>query len=93
MPARFRPCRSCDRSRRWQAVDFFGDGTRIPLITVSPYAKNGFVDRTCYDHVSILKFIEANWKLPPVSKRSCDNLHPLHLAHEPYRPLNGPAIR
>lgn len=76
-----------------QAVDFFGDGTRIPFIAVSPYAKKGFVDHTYYDHVSILKFIEANWKLPPVSKRSRDNLpNPVHLAHEPYRPLNGPAI-
>ena len=37
-----------------QPVDFFGDGTRIPLIVVSPYAKKGFVDHTYYDHVSVL---------------------------------------
>ena len=34
-----------------QALDFFGDGTRIPLIVVSPYAKQGYVDHTYYDHV------------------------------------------
>ncbi len=34
-----------------QAVDFFGDGTRIPLIVVSPYSKAGYVDHTYYDHV------------------------------------------
>jgi phospholipase C len=27
-----------------QPVDFFGDGTRIPFIVVSPYAKKGYVD-------------------------------------------------
>ena len=76
-----------------QALDFFGDGTRIPLIAVSPYAKPGYVDHTYYDHVSLLKFIERNWYLPPISGRSRDNLpNPLALAADPYRPVNGPAI-
>jgi phospholipase C len=76
-----------------QALDFFGDGTRIPLIAVSPYARPGYVDHTYYDHVSLLKFIEANWHLPPISARSRDNL-PNPVAHpaDPYRPVNGPAI-
>src|SRR5205823_14400675 len=52
-----------------QPLDFFGDGTRIPLIAVSRYAKPGYVDHTYYDHVSLLKFIEENWHLPPVSSR------------------------
>src|SRR5262249_22254812 len=29
-----------------QPIDFFGDGPRIPLIIISPYAKQGFVDHT-----------------------------------------------
>ena len=45
-----------------QILDFFGDGTRIPLIAVSPFAKKGYVDHTYYDHVSVLKFIERNWR-------------------------------
>src|SRR4029077_3352485 len=49
-----------------QPLDFFGDGTRIPLIVVSPYAKKGYVDHTYNDHVSVLKFIERNWRLPHV---------------------------
>jgi phospholipase C len=45
------------------------------------------------DHVSILKFIEANWKLPPVSGRSRDNLpNPKVSKESPYVPLNQPAI-
>ena len=44
-----------------QDFDFFGDGTRIPLIVVSPLAKKGHVDHVYNDHASILKFIEKNW--------------------------------
>jgi phospholipase C len=76
-----------------QAVDFFGDGTRIPLIAVSPYSRPGYVDHTYYDHVSLLKFIEENWYLPAISARSRDNLpNPVAHAGDPYRPVNGPAI-
>jgi len=44
--------------------DFFGPGTRIPAIIVSPYAKKGFVDHTQYDTTSILRFITRRWNLP-----------------------------
>jgi phospholipase C len=76
-----------------QLVDFFGDGTRIPFIAVSPWSKQGYVDHTYYDHVSLLKFIEANWGIPPVSARSRDNLpNPTTNRLNPYVPTNGPAI-
>jgi acid phosphatase len=78
-----------------QPVDFFGDGTRIPLIAVSPFAKKGHVDHTYYDHVSILKFIEKNWGLPKVSALSRDNLpNPVHGDDDNsrYAPENRPAI-
>jgi phospholipase C len=76
-----------------QPVDFFGDGTRIPFIAVSPHVKKGFVDHTYYDHVSVLKFIEKNWDLPTVSHRSRDNLPDPEADHDnPYVPNNGPAI-
>jgi acid phosphatase len=76
-----------------QLLDFFGDGTRIPLIVVSPYARKGFVDHTYTDHVSILKFIERNWRLPTVSSHSRDHLpNPVATDGNPYRPVNGPAI-
>jgi phospholipase C len=60
-----------------QPVDYFGDGTRIPLIVVAPtqYLKGaGYISHQYADHVSILKFIERNWKLPTVTPRSRDNL-------------------
>ena len=76
-----------------QFIDFFGDGTRVPMVAVSPFAKRGHVDHTYYDHASILKFVERNWGLAPLSKRSRDNLpNPVHSARQPYVPLNRPAV-
>ena len=76
-----------------QPVDFFGDGTRIPFVAISPFAKKGYVDHTYHDHASLSKFIEANWGLPAISARSRDNLpNPVAVAGNPYQPVNSPAI-
>jgi phospholipase C len=76
-----------------QNLDFFGDGVRIPLLVVSPFARGGHVSHNYADHVSILKFIEKNWGLSPISPRSRDNLpNPVAEATSPYVPTNGPAI-
>jgi acid phosphatase len=77
-----------------QPIDFFGDGTRIPMIAVSPFARKGYVDHTYYDHASIAKFIERNWSLKPLSNRSRDNLpNPVQNDDEDaYIPANRPAV-
>jgi phospholipase C len=76
-----------------QPVDFFGDGTRIPLIVVSKYSKGGHVSHEYGDHVSLMKFIEKNWGLPTISGRSRDNLpNPIQKEGNPYVPTNSPAI-
>ena len=76
-----------------QPLDFFGDGPRIPLIVVSPFTKGGHVNHTYSDHVSILKFIERNWDLNPLTNRSRDNLpNPKTDEDNPYVPTNMPAI-
>jgi len=75
-----------------QALDYFGDGTRIPMIVVSPYSKGGHISHTYTDHVSVLKFIEANWSVPPVTKRSRDNLPNPTTGADPYKTTNGPAL-
>jgi phospholipase C len=76
-----------------QPLDFFGDGTRIPLIVVSPYSTGGRVVHDYADHASILKFIERNWRLPHITSRSRDNLpNPAAAAGNPYVPTNSPAI-
>jgi phospholipase C len=76
-----------------QPVDFFGDGSRIPMIVVSPYSMGGKIDHTYNDHASIAKFIERNWDLAPITKRSRDNLpDPVQRSDNPYVPVNSPAI-
>ncbi|HTV94831.1 MAG TPA: alkaline phosphatase family protein [Steroidobacteraceae bacterium] len=76
-----------------QPVDFFGDGTRIPLIVVSKYTKPGHISHDYGDHVSIVKFIERNWKLGTITRRSRDNFpDPIVTADNPYVPLNSPAL-
>jgi phospholipase C len=38
-----------------------GYGTRIPLLVVSPFAKQNYIDHTLTDQSSVLRFIEDNW--------------------------------
>jgi phospholipase C len=76
-----------------QPLDFFGDGTRIPLIVVSRYTKPGHISHSYADHVSLLKFIERNWTLGKISGRSRDNFpNPTTEPGNPYVPTNSPAI-
>ncbi|HEY3989308.1 MAG TPA: alkaline phosphatase family protein [Acidobacteriaceae bacterium] len=38
-----------------------GYGPRLPLMLISPYAKQNYVDHTLTDQTSIIRFIEDNW--------------------------------
>jgi phospholipase C len=76
-----------------QSIDFFGDGPRIPLLILSPYSTGGKVVHNYGDHVSLLKFIERNWNLQPLTDRSRDNLpNPTFTKNNPYVPTNSPAL-
>jgi phospholipase C len=76
-----------------QPLDFFGDGTRIPLLVVSPFVSQGHISHEYADHVSIIKFIERNWGLQPITQRSRDNFqNPIASPNNPYVPVNSPAI-
>jgi len=76
-----------------QSIDFFGDGPRIPTLILSPYSTGGKVYHNYSDHVSLLKFIERNWNLKPLTNRSRDNLpNPKSVKNNPYVPTNSPAL-
>lgn len=49
-----------------------GYGPRLPLIVVSPYAKQNFVDHTVTDQSSILRFVEDNWRTGRIAGGSFD---------------------
>jgi phospholipase C len=76
-----------------QPLDFFGDGTRMPLIVVSPFSKGVGVVHAYGDHVSFDKFVERNWGLPTIAADTRDNLPtPITTSDNPYAPVNAPAI-
>jgi phospholipase C len=52
--------------------DRCGYGPRLPLLVISPYSKQNFVDNTQTNQASIIKFIEDNWKLPRLGSGSFD---------------------
>jgi phospholipase C len=53
----------------YKAQGFDQMGFRVPTQLISPFARGGRVDHGVYDHVSILKFIEGNYGLPPLNVR------------------------
>jgi phospholipase C len=50
-------------------VDAHGYGFRVPALLVSPYARAGHIDRTQLDFTSLLRFIEDNYGLAPLTER------------------------
>ncbi len=47
-------------------LDYQGLGFRVPMLVISPYAKQGYVSHTRYEFGSVLKFVEDNWGLPRI---------------------------
>lgn len=43
-------------------------GQRVPMIMISPYAKENYVSGTEMNHASILAFIDYNWNLPALNR-------------------------
>ncbi|HEX4752826.1 MAG TPA: alkaline phosphatase family protein [Solirubrobacterales bacterium] len=50
-----------------------GYGPRLPLMVISPYAKQNYVDNTLTDQSSITRFIEENWQTGRTSATSMAN--------------------
>jgi phospholipase C len=54
--------------------DRCGYGPRLPLLVISRWARQNFVDHTTTDQSSILRFIEDNWGLGRIGNGSYDQL-------------------
>ena len=48
--------------------DAHGDGFRVPAMLVSAYAREHVIVHTDLDFTSMLKFIEQNWRLRPLTR-------------------------
>jgi phospholipase C len=51
-----------------------GYGPRLPLVVVSPFAKQNYVDSSVLDQSSITRFIEDNWGLGRIGDGSFDQI-------------------
>jgi phospholipase C len=49
-----------------------GYGPRLPLLIVSPWSRQNYVDHTLTNQASVLKFIEDNWSLGRIGDQSFD---------------------
>ncbi|MGC8497047.1 MAG: alkaline phosphatase family protein [Thermoplasmata archaeon] len=68
-------------------------GMRLPLIVVSPYAKEDYISSTVMNHASILAFIDYNWNIPALNRFVSYSNIPLDMFNfnEPYQ--NGNVAR
>jgi hypothetical protein len=74
-------------SLKWRRRHTHPDDRGFPLHEIGAYLAR------YTDHFSILKFIEHNWGLAPLTSRSRDNFpEPKYAKGHPYVPVNGPAI-
>lgn len=51
-------------------VDAQGLGPRVPMLAISPFAKKNYISHQQLDDVSILKFIQSTFGLPPLNARN-----------------------
>ena len=64
----------CGTTKPGAYSDRCGYGPRQPLLVISPYAKENFIDHQITDQSSVLKFIEDNWNLGTIGDQSFDTM-------------------
>jgi phospholipase C len=64
----------CGAPQAGAYLDRCGYGTRLPLVVISPYAKQNYVDHALTDTTSVTRFIEDNWSLGRLGGQSFDAL-------------------
>jgi phospholipase C len=73
-------------------VDAYGLGPRVPLLVISPFAKQGYISHQQAEFSSLALFIERNWSLPSLGQRdslptTSDLLDFFNFAQTPQAPL------
>ena len=51
-------------------IDAQGLGPRVPMLVISPFAKKNYISHVQMDDVSILRFIQTTFGLPPLNARN-----------------------
>lgn len=68
-------------------------GQRVPMLLISPYAKENYISNTMLSHDSLLAFIDYNWGLPALNTRVGDMNLPLDLFNFNRTYANGQIAR
>jgi hypothetical protein len=71
-------------------VDRTGYGLRVPLLIISPYARQGYISHTVYSYPSVLKTAEEIAGLPPLTgadRNAHDTLDSFDFSRRPAPPL------
>ena len=58
-------------------VNPWGLGPRVPLLVISPYARQSFIDHTTYSFASLLHLVEMRFGLPPLTALDAQATPPL----------------
>ncbi len=64
----------CGTPKPGAYLDRCGYGARIPVLVISPYSRENFVDSQLTAQSSIIRFIEDNWTLGRIGDQSFDTL-------------------
>jgi phospholipase C len=67
-------------------------GIRVPVVVVSPYARQHYVSHKVYDHTSILRFIETRFDLPALTRRDANANSMLKLFNFKAATIASPAL-
>src|SRR5579859_5029159 len=70
--------------------NYIAYGPRVPTIVISPYARAHYIDHLLYDYTSILRYIEDQYHLAPLSvydRRAHSIGHDLDPHQKPLAPL------
>jgi phospholipase C len=54
---------------QWSDGTQFRYGPRVGCVVLSPYAKSGYISHVAHSHVSLVKFCERTFGLPPLNAR------------------------
>jgi phospholipase C len=74
-------------------IDLYGLGFRVPLLLISPYAKAGTIDHTRAEFSSVLRFIEADFDVPPLTDRDKNSPDMMQDFDFTQTPLQLPALQ
>lgn len=97
-PAKTPVCIPRDPAKYPSEAKFNELGARVPMIAISPYARQGFVSHTIEDHTALTRFIETVFDLPALTARDAnsggllqlfDFQCPPALLHPPAAPAAG----